>query len=461
MSSQNLRSIIIDFTNDLTKVFPEYAFLWEKWLTADDAEYEKLNQHFMAVFPERFFDIMNSNMEIFTPDSEANVMFLPDVDFKLLFNCAGVSEGTKTSMWKYLQLLLFTVLGDMKDTANFGETMNMFESMDENDLQEKMKETMDNLSDFFKGFDSTNEEGSVNEGPVNEGPVNEGPVNEGPVNEGPTNESATSDEGSGFKLPKGFNVPKGFKLPKPEIIQEHMKILMEGKLGKLAKELTEEFTGDLKDVFDETDKDKSMKEIMAQLMKDPKKIMGIMKKITDKLQNKMQNGDISQDELMKEVASLVEKFKEMGGGEDFMKNFTSGPFAKMFKNMAGGMAGGGASANQMMQMGKQSAMKDRLRKKMEERKMREALQSQASQSQAQTQTQQLTQGSSKNIVVKIGDEKQEKSGLRPPATNALNAVPQQSSNVVQSTNVLNVVPLNEDELIALFKSDKKKKKGKK
>jgi hypothetical protein len=211
-----------------------------------------------------------------------------------------------------------------------------------------------------------------------------------------------------------------------------MKILMEGKLGKLAKELTEEFTGDLKDVFDETEdtKDKSMKDIMAQLMKDPKKIMGIMKKITDKLQHKMQSGDISQEELMKEVASLVEKFKEMGGGEDFMKNFTNGPFAKMFKNMAGG-----ASMNQMAQMGKQSAMKERLRKKMEERKMREALAS--------------PQITNKNIVVKIGDEKQEKSGLRPPVP--LNIVP---LNEAKSS-------LNEDELVALFKTEKKKKKNKK
>jgi len=423
-SSQNLRSIIIDFTNDLTKVFPEYAFLWERWLSADDAEYEKLNQHFMAVFPERFFDIMNSNMEIFSPESDANVMFLPDVDFKLLFNCAGVSEGTKTSMWKYLQLLLFTVLGDMKDTANFGETLNMFESMDENDLQEKMKETMEGLGDFFKGF---------GEGPNSEGPNSEGPNNEG---QGPNNED--SEESNG---------PKGFKLPKPEVLQEHMKILMEGKLGKLAKELTEEFTGDLKDVFDETEdtKDKSMKDIMAQLMKDPKKIMGIMKKITDKLQHKMQSGDISQEELMKEVSTLVEKFKEMGGGEDFMKNFTNGPFAKMFKNMASGMG-----ANQMMQMGKQSAMKERLRKKMEEKKMRQAL--------MQTPIQAIMpspQTTNKNFVVKIGEEKQEKSGLRPPPNavpNALNAV--QSANAVPNA-------LNEDELVALFKSDKKKKKGKK
>ena len=406
MSNQNLRSIIIDFTNDLTKVFPEYAFLWERWLSADDAEYEKLNQHFLAVFPERFFDIMNSNMEIFNADSDANVMFLPDVDFKLLFNCVGVSEGTKTSMWKYLQLLLFTVLGDMKDTSNFGDTLNMFESMDENDLQTKMKETMEGLGDFFKGFEGTTEEGTT-----------EGTSQEG-TTEGTTQEGST-DENNGL--------PKGFKLPKPEVLQEHMKVLMEGKLGKLAKELTEEFTGDLKDVFDETE-NSSMKDIMTQMMKDPKKIMGIMKKITDKLQHKMQSGDISQEELMKEVSTLVEKFKEMGGGEDFMKNFTNGPFAKMFKNMAGG-----ASANQLVQMGKQSAMKERLRKKMEEKKMREALQSQALAQQALAQ-QALAQSSASTkpntFVVKIGEEKQEKSAL------------------------------NEEELIKMF-NDKKKKKGKK
>ena len=397
MSIQNIRSIVIDFTNDLTKVFPEYAFLWDKWLSADDAEYEKLNQHFMAVFPERFFDIVNCNMEIF--NGETPLMFLPDVDFNLLFNCVGVSDGTKTSMWKYLQLLLFTVLGDMQDTTNFGKTLNMFESIDETELQTKMKETMEGLDDFFKDL-STKDAGAKD------------------ADAGST-DAGTEDSGS-----------SGFKLPKPEFIQEHMKILMEGKLGKLAKELTEEFTEDLKDVFDETTNEHSMKDIMAQFMKDPKKLMGIMKKITDKLQNKMQNGDISQDELMGEIGGLVEKFKQMGGGEDFIKNFTNGPFAKMFKNMAGG-----ASMNQMAQMGKQSAMKERLRKKMEEKKMREAL-ALAAQSTAQATSQVVTQATApalapKTYVVKIGDEKQEKSNA-----------------------------MSEEELVKMFKSKKKDKKKK-
>jgi len=396
MNNQNLRSIVIDFTNDLTKVFPEYAHLWEKWLTADDAEYEKLNQHFMCVFPEKFFDIVNSNMDIFNADSDANVMFLPDVDFKLLFHCAGVSEGTKTSMWKYLQLLLFTVVGDVQDAANFGKTLNMFESIDESELQNKMKETMAGLDDFFKGFSQ--------------------------------DQQSNGEQANGEQANGGGS---GFKLPKPEIIQEHMKVLMEGKLGKLAKELTEEFTGDLKDVFDETTNEHSIKDIMAQFMKDPKKLIGIMKKITDKLQNKMKNGDISQDELMSEVTGLMEKFKDMGGGEDFIKNFTNGPFAKMFKNMAGG-----ASMNQMAQMGKQSAMKEKLRKKMEIRKMREqqALVQQASSQQALVQQASSQQASAqKSVVVKIGNEKQEKS---------------------------NINALSEEELIKLCGSKKKDKKKK-
>jgi hypothetical protein len=380
MSEQNIRSIVIDFTTDLSKVFPEYAFMWERWLTADDAEYEKLNQHFIAVFPDKFFDIMNSNSEIFHANSETNTMFLPDVDFKLLFNCEGVSENTKTAMWKYLQLILFTVVGSIKDASHFGDAMNLLESMDETDLQSKMQETIDGLGDFFKGFGQSDSQ-SDNE-----------------------SQNGKSDESQNGKSDESSSAP--FKLPKPEVLREHMKTLMDGKLGKLAKELTEEFTEDLKDVFSENDSSKSIKDLMAQIMKDPKKLMTIMKKITDKLQTKMKNGDISQDELMKEVSGLVEKFKEMGGGDDIMKTFTSGPFAKMFKGMAGQGQG-------QMPSSKHSAMKERLRRKMEEKKLREA----SVQAQAPVQS----------FVVKIGDEKQEKSA-----------------------------PLSEAELIKLFNKKSKK-----
>jgi hypothetical protein len=238
------------------------------------------------------------------------------------------------------------------------------------------------------------------------------------------------DEGTANK-----HKSKPFKLPKPEVLMEHMKTLMDGKLGKLAKELTEEFTEDLKDMFDENgdQENKSVKDIMAQIMKDPKKIMSIMKKITDRLQKKMKSGDISQEELLKEVSGIAEKFKEMGGGEDIMKHFASGPFAKMFKNMAGNAAGAG------MPLSKHSAMKERLRKKMEEKQLRIA---QAQQAQQVPATAGLP---AQPILVKVGDEVQEKSGLRPPT-------PMQSASA-----------LSEEELVKLFGSGTggNKKKNKK
>jgi hypothetical protein len=267
--------------------------------------------------------------------------------------------------------------------------MNLLESMDETDLQSKMQETINGLGDFFKGFSNESDSDSQRNNESNNESSNSR-----------ESETCESDESSS----SSSSAP--FKLPKPEVLREHMKTLMDGKLGKLAKELTEEFTEDLKDVFSENDSSKSIKDLMAQIMKDPKKLMTIMKKITDKLQTKMKNGDISQDELMKEVSGLVEKFKEMGGGDDIMKTFTSGPFAKMFKGMAGQ-----ASGQQMPGGSKHSAMKERLRRKMEEKKLREA--------QAQVQA--------KSFVVKIGDEKQEKSA-----------------------------PLSEAELIKLFNKKSKK-----
>ena len=86
---KNFKNVIIDLINDLTIVYPEYTFMWSMWNTADDAEYEKLFKHCLAVFPERFFDIMYTNADIFKSDSTLNVMFLPNVNFRLLFNCDG------------------------------------------------------------------------------------------------------------------------------------------------------------------------------------------------------------------------------------------------------------------------------------------------------------------------------------------------------------------------------------
>ena len=485
----NLRSIITDFTADLSIVFPEYAFMWSKWASATDAEYEKLHAHCLAIYPERFFDILYTNADVFKTDSKAEVSFLPDVNFRLLFNCEGVSEKTKTSIWKYLQLILFTVIGSVNDSKRFGDAANIFEAMDENELHEKMAETMESVSDFFKNMESDEDAAHAEGTPAafgegsNDG-SNEGshdvsvdelsnvmsdilegfskmgkPSTEGTcdANEGTTEGTPSTDanEGNGKK--------PGFKLPNPEILKEHLKTLLDGKLGKLAKEFTDEFTNDLKGFFDEEDEAnmKSSKDVLAKLIKDPKKMVLILKKITTKLQDKMKRGDISQEELMAEMSGLMEKMKDMGGGADFadmLKGLAGTPFMKMFEKGLGGM-GGKIDMNKLNQMTKQSGMKERLRKKMEQKKAALAL----AEAQAQTQTLEQTPSSvpspeiipvnNNQYVFKIGSEVQEKSGLKPPSPSP------KASASVPSPLPKPSAPLSEAELIALF--SKKGKSGKK
>ena len=492
----NLRSIITDFTADLSIVFPEYAFMWSKWAAATDAEYEKLHAHCLAIYPERFFDILYTNADVFKSESKAEVSFLPDVNFRLLFNCEGVSEKTKTSIWKYLQLILFTVIGSVNDSKRFGDAANIFEAMDENELHEKMAETMESVSDFFKNMESDEDaaessgEGSAEgfgkafaegsaEGTAegtNDVSVDElsnvmSDILEGfskmgytegtpscNANEGtPSTDNEGSAEGSDNKGKK-----PGFKLPNPELLKEHLKTLLDGKLGKLAKEFTDEFTSDLKGFFDEEDEAnmKSSKDVLAKLIKDPKKMVLILKKITTKLQDKMKRGDISQEELMAEMSGLMEKMKDMGGGADFadmLKGLAGTPFMKMFEKGLGGM-GGKIDMNKLNQMTKQSGMKERLRKKMEQKKAALA------QTQAETQTPssvpspEIIPVNNNQYVFKIGSEVQEKSGLKPPSAKAsasASAKPSPSGAPSPSPSA----PLSEAELIALF--SKKGKSGKK
>lgn len=417
---KNFKTVIVDFTNDLSVVYPEYSFMWSMWLTADDAEYEKLFKHCLAVFPERFFDVMYTNTDIFKPDSKLNVMFLPNVDFRMLFNCDGISENTKTSIWKYLQLLLMTVLGSVKDAADFGDAADIFSAMNEKDLQEKMAETMEGINQFFSSTDKKSDETDFE--------FNENHFKETMEGMKEAFASAFKDEGDrkDDKTSDGEEEGDmgGFKFPKPEVLHEHLKGLLEGKLGKLAKEFTEEFSEDMKGVFDEGDMNnvKSSKDILMQIIKNPQKMMLIMKKLTDKLQAKMKSGDISQEEMMGEMQDLMEKMKGMGGKgdlSDLMKGLSGTPLMKMLEKGLGGKMDMSAFGK----MTKQNAMKERLRNKMQMKQMQQQMNA----------IENKTVEQQKSFVVKIGDEVQEKSGLRPNA-------------------------LSEEELIKLFEKDKKSKK---
>jgi hypothetical protein len=395
----NFNNVIIDFTKDLSITYPEYSFLWSKWMVdkLEDEELKNLFEYCLSVYPERFFDILYQNNNIFDSESETNTTFLPNVDFKLLFNCDSVSENTKKTIWKYLQLILFTVVGGVKDKTTFGETMNMFDGIDENELNEKLKETMSGISDFFSNITGNMEENN-----------NDQSNNEERF-EMPDMEKMFENMSNNEEFKNAFNNNKRGGMPDMDNMQEHLKSLFDGKIGSLAKDMAEEISEEFQDILGSEDDDvKDTSDVIKKMMKNPKKIMDLMKKISGKLDTKMQNGEISRDEIMKEASDLFGKMKDMGGTDQF---------TELFKNMAKNMGGMGKNmrmdTNALNRMTKQQATKERLLKKLQA-KRKVALENQM-RIQDQQVNYSLQQGEQpNNLVFKLdGMESQEKSYIHP------------------------------------------------
>lgn len=328
---EKFSSVVSDFARDLCITFPEHLDKLDKWIQEPSTEdIAELYKYCLSVYPKRFFDILYQNGDIFSKE-EDNTFFFPGLDFALLYNCSDVTENTKKTIWKYLQLILFTVIQDVKDKTNFGDSMNMFEGIDEKDLHEKLKETMGGISEFFAKMKENV----------------------------PTPPSETS------QMPDFEEFGKKFPgMPDMENIQNHLKTLFDGKIGLLAKEMAEEISEEFKDMLGpEANELNSTEDAMKLFMKDPTKLMGLMKKISTKLDKKMQDGDISREEMMSEATEMLKKMKEMGGGEQ-MKD--------MFEKFAKGMGGLGKNmrldTNALARMTGMEETRNRMRSKIQQKK---------------------------------------------------------------------------------------------
>jgi len=358
----NFISIISDFANDLSIPFPEYEYLWSKWRITENIPQSMIQSiffHCQDIYPERFFDILYQNDDIFKNENKINTCFLPNVEFKLLFNSPGVSETTKTAMWKYIQLILFTIIGNIKDKQDFGKSMNLFEGIDEDELQDKLSEAMKNMTDYFSGIDKNKDKDSNTD-------TNSDKAEDNPF-------AQANDFAKEFFENMGNSSDNEKSSPKfdfnPEDIHNHLKGLFDGKLGSFAKELIEELSEELKESLgvDDINENTKPKDLFQKMMKNPAKLMDLVKKISSKFQEKMKKGDISQEEVMREATEMLRKMKEMGGDSKQM--------TEMFQNMAKTMGMGGKNVkvdtNAMNRMVKHQSMKDRLRAKLEQKKQQE------------------------------------------------------------------------------------------
>jgi uncharacterized protein YeeX (DUF496 family) len=288
-ANEKFSQIILEFKMDLLNTFPEL----EDALKISDDE---IFAHCSEVYPKIFFELLYENMTLF---KEPNFL-LPNIDFTILMN-ENVTEKTKKTIWKYLQLLLFSVVEQVDNKESFGDTSKLFEAIKEEDLHKKIMESMDEMKNLFS-----------------------------------TDFSSNMGDISGDFMDG-------------EKIKSHLDGLMNGKIGSLAKEIASEASKELGDI-------ENPEEFMSSLMKNPKKIMDLVKNIGGKLEDKIKKGDLKESELLEEAKEIMEKMKDMPGMKEMMSKMGMG--GKMdFKGMA----------NKLQESLKMSKTKERLNKKREER----------------------------------------------------------------------------------------------
>jgi len=404
----NFVNLIVDFTRDLSITFPEFSHSWQQWSTLEmpEVEIRHLFDYCLSVYPQRFFDILYQNEDIFKAESDIDVRFLPGIDFKLLYNCDNVSENTRKAIWKYLQVIMLASINSVKDKADFGDTMNMFDGIDSDDLQAKLADTISSIGDFFKSSGFGDEAADTADAPRPADDDEEWETDE------EDNGGAAGGAGAAGGIPdfaKTFNFEKmAGSMPNAEDLNSHLKGLFDGKIGSLAKEMAEEISHDFENILGNEGDIRSTEDVFKKMLKNPKKIMDLMKTVGAKLNTKMERGDISKDDLMKEAAEWIGKMKEMGGGSD--------QFSELMKNLTKNMGGMGKNMkidqNALDRLTKTQSTKERLRNKLEQKKKAAEIVRQQAMEQARINAENvvLQQTAPNNYVFRVeGEGAQEKS----------------------------------------------------
>ena len=326
---EEFHKIINDFTNDILTTFPEYSGIVSKWWKGKTDE-EKKNedifvfQHCTKIFPERFFDILYKNVEIYDTSSEVNTEFLPGIVFKHLWSCEDISDNTRETIWKYLQLILFSVIGSIQNGEELGDTAKLFEAINEDELKRKLEETLENMQNMFDA--SGNEDAFV----------------------------CLDESGNGVNM----NV----NMPSAEELHQHINGMMGGKLGKLAMELAEETANELNL---DMENNSNAKDVFQKLFKNPGKLMNMVKNIGDKIDTKIKSGEIKESELISEGMDLLNKMKSMPGMGNMQQMFSQMGIPGLGKNAKVNM---GAMEAQLNRNLKTAKMKERMRNKVDAKK---------------------------------------------------------------------------------------------
>lgn len=341
--------VIKDFIRDLKVTFPEYTPLLDKWWKNKDffnyinneterneAYQQSESKSIQSLFDfcgkkitPRFFDILYQNEEIFKEESDIDTEFLPTIHFKNLWQY-DISVKTRETIWKYLQLILFSIVGTLENKDAFGDTAKLFEAINADEFKSKLEETLSQMQNLF--------DTSGNFG---------------------LGKKFGLDTDSSENLGDGINMEN---IPDPNEIHDHITGMLDGKLGKLAREIAEETASNLNMDFENTT---DMKYVFQNLIKNPTKLMGLVKNVGNKIDSKIKSGDLKETELIAEATEIMNKMKNMPGMGNIQSMLSKMGMSGLASGMGGGKMNMGAMESNLNQRMKMAKMKERMQSKAE------------------------------------------------------------------------------------------------
>lgn len=316
----------MDLVTELKGTFPELEDIIDERYSDVVPEDASLLEWFEANAKEHHMALTTKDESVFR--SNASLFLLPDINFSQLWKCK-LTKSNKNAIWKYLHVLMLlvshhhmqgvtsavtsgvTTADENTDPtasastgtptpANMQSTFEQWNAMLDNKqlspeelqaMQEQSEKIMKLMETLHNNNDDDEEEDDAD------------------------NADGTEEGGTG-------------KVPSMEDIKNDpfVRQLENSKIAQFAKELTEEL--DMKDLGlgGENSKAESFQDVFGMMGKDPQKMFGLVKTVGDKIQNKMQSGDIQQSELLTEAQNLMQSMQ------------TSDTFKQMFK---GGKKGRG------------------------------------------------------------------------------------------------------------------------
>ena len=321
-------------------------------------------------FPTHFFNILYQNTELF--DNLNDTYLLPEINFSELYLDNTTSNKTKEIIWKYLQIILFSVVTSVDDKNSFGNCEHLFQYINNDEFKNKLESTVkdiENIFNFKEHFNNNDDcDLSNNDDNLNFNNIFE-------KMNSMHNDLSNNDDNLNFNnifekmnsmhndLSKNFFDSSNSKfnnLPTGENIHDHINNIINGKIGSLAKELAEETSKDL-DIDLENISD--VNDVFKNLFKNPSKLNNLISNIGTKIDNKMKDGSIKESELLEEASSIFKNMSSLPGMENFDSILKSMNIDK-FGNK-GGKINSNAFSNMMDQNIKLAKMKERMKKKAE------------------------------------------------------------------------------------------------